>query len=104
MATSAANIPITNSVHENIRFLYEEDCGSFQEGMLGNGESFLVGKLRLSYKTPCQIKSVYLRLEGVESTSWSILTQPPRKKVICKGGHTFLNESYKIGESKHPIT
>jgi hypothetical protein len=90
MTASSSTNPLSQ---ENISFSFAPNCDSFQEGGLGDEESFLVGSVRLNYKIPCQIESVSLNLKGIEITLWSALT--PRKKLY-KGKHIFFDKSYVI--------
>jgi hypothetical protein len=84
--------------HKNITFSYESDSVSFQQGTLGDTDSFLTGVLHLNYQKQHQIKSVSLHLKGAEKTSWH--KAQARSKALYTGEQILVDQPYKIWESE----
>ncbi|PKC08475.1 hypothetical protein RhiirA5_477104 [Rhizophagus irregularis] len=87
--------------HKNITFSYEADSVSFQQGTLGDTDSFLTGVLHLSYQKQHQIKSVSLHLKGAERTSWH--KAQARSKALYTGEQILVDQPYKIWESEEEV-
>lgn len=83
--------------HKNISFSFVEGSDSFQQGYLGDNDTFLVGTLHLFYPKPCQIKSIYLNFKGTEKTTWQ--RSQARSKTIYTGEYPLVDQSNKIWEA-----
>ncbi|GES95873.1 arrestin domain-containing protein 2 isoform X2 [Rhizophagus clarus] len=88
--------------HKNITFSYEADSVSFQQGTLGDSDSFLTGVLHLHYQKQHQIKSVILHLKGAEKTSWH--KAQARSKALYTGEQILVDQPYKIWESEEEVS
>ncbi|CAG8520579.1 uncharacterized protein OCT59_007141 [Rhizophagus irregularis] len=83
--------------NKNIYLSYAEGSNTFQHGQLGDNDTFLVGTIHLNYGKPCQIKSVYLHLKGIEKTSWQ--RSQARSKTIYSGENTLVDQTNKVWEA-----
>jgi len=83
--------------HKNISLSYAEGSSTFQQGDLGDSDTFLVGTLHLNYQRSCQVRSVHLHLKGCEKTSWQ--KSVARSKYVYAGEHTLVDQSSKIWEA-----
>jgi hypothetical protein len=82
--------------HKNITFSYESDSISFQQGKLGDTDSYLTGVLHLNYQKHHQIKNISLQLKGTEKTSW--YKAQARSKALYTGEQLLVDQSLKIWE------
>src|ERR1041384_4774014 len=74
--------------HKNISFSFAEGTNCFQQGQLGDNDTFLVGTLHLNYQKSCQVKSVHLHFKGTEKTSWH--KSQARAKYIYSGENILI--------------
>ncbi|KAG9306795.1 hypothetical protein G9A89_005695 [Geosiphon pyriformis] len=84
--------------NKHISFSYAEDAATFQQGQLGDTDTYLVGVLHLNYAQPRQVRSVILHLKGTEKTSW--FKAQARSKALYMGEQILVDDSHKIWESE----
>ncbi|CAI2177960.1 20578_t:CDS:1 [Funneliformis geosporum] len=83
--------------HKNLSFSFVEGLDTFQQGYLGDNDTFLVGTLNLNYQKPCHVKSIYLNFKGTEKTTWQ--RSQARSKSIYTGEYPLVDQSNKIWEA-----
>ncbi|CAG8836609.1 12392_t:CDS:2, partial [Gigaspora margarita] len=81
---------------KSISFSYAGDNTSFQLGILGDSDSYLVGTLHLNYGKQHQVRNISLNFKGTEKTMWyKALT----RKVLYTGEQIVVDHSQEIWRS-----
>ncbi|CAG8575702.1 219_t:CDS:1 [Acaulospora morrowiae] len=90
--------------HKYITFSYAIGSTTFQQGMLGDADSYLEGTVHLRYEKPCFVKNVILHFRGSEKTSW--YKAQARTKAVYAGEQVLADKTDKIwdSEQEHPVT
>ncbi|CAG8589977.1 13115_t:CDS:1 [Acaulospora morrowiae] len=92
--------PLSNDyikTHKNITFSFAENANTFQQGSLGDTDTYLTGTVHLNYQKACAVKNIFLQFKGVEKTSW--YKAQARSKVVYTGERTLINQTNKIWEA-----
>ncbi|CAG8547543.1 10281_t:CDS:2 [Cetraspora pellucida] len=100
--STAKNRPPANAYiksHKSVSFSYAGDNTSFQQGILGDSDSYLVGTLHLNYGKQYQVRDITLNLKGTEKTTW--YRAQARTKALYTGG--LMSSSTQIVEIECPL-
>ncbi|CAI2185421.1 4324_t:CDS:1 [Funneliformis geosporum] len=92
--------------NKNLTFSYHPYLYKFQQGPLGEQDSYLIGILNLNLSSITAIKTtkesiincVYLKFKGREKVKW-VIRDGPRSKKGFGGEHILCDVGYKIWES-----
>ncbi|CAG8564761.1 23826_t:CDS:2, partial [Racocetra persica] len=98
--STAKNRPPANAYiksHKSVSFSYAGDNTSFQQGILGDSDSYLVGTLHLNYGKQYQVKDITLNLKGTEKTTW--YKAQARTKALYSGEQIVVDHSQEIWRS-----
>ncbi|CAG8638635.1 23639_t:CDS:2 [Gigaspora margarita] len=90
-----ANAYIKSS--KSVSFSYSGDNTTFQLGILGDSDSYLVGTLHLNYGKQYQVRNIILNLKGTEKTTW--YKAQARTKAIYTGEQIVVDHSQEIWKS-----
>ncbi|CAG8674946.1 502_t:CDS:1, partial [Acaulospora colombiana] len=85
--------------HKYISFSYAIGSTTFQQGVLGDADSYLEGTVHLRYGKPCAVKNVILNFRGSEKTSW--YKAQARTKSVYTGEQILAEKTEKIWESEN---
>ncbi|CAG8433514.1 6284_t:CDS:2 [Diversispora eburnea] len=98
--SSPKNQPLASSYikpHKNFTFSFANESNSFQQGVLGDSDSYLEGNLHLRYTKPKLIRSVTLDFKGFEKTSW--YKAQARTKAVYSGDQILAEKSEVIWDN-----
>ncbi|CAG8608080.1 8218_t:CDS:2 [Gigaspora rosea] len=100
LSGAAKNRPPANAYiksSKSVSFSYSGDNTTFQLGILGDSDSYLVGTLHLNYGKQYQVRNIILNLKGTEKTTW--YKAQARSKAIYTGEQIVVDHSQEIWKS-----
>ncbi|CAG8694096.1 6068_t:CDS:2, partial [Dentiscutata heterogama] len=86
---------------KSVSFSYASDNSSFQLGILGDSDSYLVGTLHLNYGKQYQVRNIVLNLKGIEKTIW--YKAQARTKALYTGEQVVVDHSQEIWKSDDKV-
>ncbi|PKY41619.1 hypothetical protein RhiirA4_501009 [Rhizophagus irregularis] len=87
--------------NKNVTFSYHPYLYKFQQGPLGEHDSYLIGLLNLnflSFSSSIKINNIYLKFKGREKVKWMV-KDGPRSKRVYGEEQILCDVKYKIWES-----
>ncbi|GBC00265.1 hypothetical protein RclHR1_00380033 [Rhizophagus clarus] len=87
--------------NKNLTFSYHPYSYKFQQGPLGEHDSYLIGLLNLnflSFSSSIKINNIYLKFKGREKVKW-IVKDGPRSRRVYGEEQILCDVKYKIWES-----
>ncbi|RIA92202.1 hypothetical protein C1645_81063 [Glomus cerebriforme] len=95
--------PTTNDYikyNKNVTFSYQPYLYKFQQGPLGEHDSYLIGLLNLNFisSSSININNICLKFKGKEKVKW-LVKDGPRSKRVYEEEQILCDVKYKIWES-----